>query len=98
MSHLPYSAPPNDDHLSDIYLYSNYNFTDVKRELEPFSLLPDTGFTIEDRSAAMFGTTFPPGLRFPTGAVLGTHFIITSPTSHTAISRRLKQQQQRAFV
>ena len=25
LSHQPYSAPPNDDHPSDIYLYSNYN-------------------------------------------------------------------------
>jgi hypothetical protein len=23
--HQPYSAPPSDDHPSDIYLYSNYN-------------------------------------------------------------------------
>ncbi|KAJ6621873.1 galactose oxidase [Mycena sp. CBHHK59/15] len=76
LTHLPYSAAPNDEHPSDIYLYSNYNFTDVKRELELFSPLPDTGFTIEDRSAAMSGTTFPPGLRFPTGAILGTHLII----------------------
>ncbi|KAJ7784411.1 hypothetical protein B0H16DRAFT_1356442 [Mycena metata] len=76
LTHLPYSATPNDEHPSDIYLYSNYNFTDVKRELELFSPLPDTGFTISDRSAAMSGTTFPPGLRFPTGAVLGTHLII----------------------
>ncbi|KAJ7677496.1 hypothetical protein B0H17DRAFT_944861 [Mycena rosella] len=76
LSHLPYSAAPSDEHPSDIYLYSNYNFTDVKRELELFSPLPDTGFTIEDRSAAMSGTTFPPGLRFPTGAILGTHLII----------------------
>ncbi|KAJ7644003.1 hypothetical protein FB45DRAFT_736186 [Roridomyces roridus] len=76
LNHLPYSAPPSDEHPSDIYLYSNYNFTDVKRELEIFSPLPDTGFTIDDRSAAMSGTTFPPGLRFPTGAILGTHLII----------------------
>ncbi|KAJ6508565.1 hypothetical protein C8R45DRAFT_859667, partial [Mycena sanguinolenta] len=76
LTHLPYSAAPNDEHPSDIYLYSNYNFTDVKRELEAFSPLPDTGFTIQDRSAAMSGTTFPPGLRFPTGAILGTHLII----------------------
>ncbi|KAJ7069634.1 hypothetical protein C8F01DRAFT_521074 [Mycena amicta] len=76
LNHLPYSAPPDDEHPSDIYLYSNYNFTDVKRELEVFSPLPDTGFTVEDRSAAMSGSTFPPGLRFPTGAILGTHLII----------------------
>ncbi|KAH8825198.1 hypothetical protein DL96DRAFT_1612257 [Flagelloscypha sp. PMI_526] len=74
--HLPYSSPPTESHPSDIYLYSNYNFTDVKRELEVFSPLPDTDFTISDRSSAMTGTTFPPGLRFPTGAILGTHLII----------------------
>ncbi|KAJ7600839.1 hypothetical protein C8J56DRAFT_911415 [Mycena floridula] len=76
LSHLPYSAAPTEDHPADIFLYSNYNFTDVKRELEVFSPLPDTDFTIEDRSATMAGTTFPPGLRFPTGAILGTHLII----------------------
>ncbi|KAJ3756496.1 hypothetical protein EV360DRAFT_95675 [Lentinula raphanica] len=76
LTHIPYSAAPTDDHPSDIYLYSNYNFTDVKRELEVFSPLPDTDFTIQDRSSTMNGTTFPPGLRFPTGAILGTHLII----------------------
>lgn len=48
----------------------------MKRELEVFSPLPDADFTIQDRSAAMTGTTFPPGLRFPTGAILGTNLII----------------------
>uniref|UniRef100_A0A0W0FUG0 Regulatory protein ral2 n=1 Tax=Moniliophthora roreri TaxID=221103 RepID=A0A0W0FUG0_MONRR len=74
--HLPYSTTPTEDYPSDIYLYSNYNFTDVKRELEVFSPLPDTDFTIQDCSSAMTGTTFPPGLRFPTGAILGSHLII----------------------
>ncbi|KAJ3747105.1 hypothetical protein DFH05DRAFT_1414266 [Lentinula detonsa] len=76
LTHLPYSAAPTDEHPADIYLYSNYNFTDVKRELEVFSPLPDTDFTIQERSSSMNGTTFPPGLRFPTGAILGTHLII----------------------
>lgn len=48
----------------------------MKRELEVFSPLPDGEFTIDDRSSSMTGTSFPPGLRFPTGAILGTHFII----------------------
>ncbi|KAG2155958.1 uncharacterized protein EDB93DRAFT_1079960 [Suillus bovinus] len=74
--HMPYSAPPTDNFPNDIYLYSNYNFTDVKREFEVFSPLPDTDFTITDRSTEMTGTSFPPGLRFPSGAILGTHFII----------------------
>jgi leucine-zipper-like transcriptional regulator 1 len=51
-------------------------FTDVQRELEVFSPLPDSDFTVSDRSAAMTGAFFPPGLRFPSGAVLGTHFIV----------------------
>ncbi|EIW80993.1 galactose oxidase [Coniophora puteana RWD-64-598 SS2] len=74
--HVPYSAPPTDDYPNDIYLYSNFNFTDVKRELEVFSPLPDSDFTITGRSNAMSGTSFPPGLRFPSGAILGTHLII----------------------
>ncbi|KIL67898.1 hypothetical protein M378DRAFT_73224 [Amanita muscaria Koide BX008] len=74
--HQPYSAPPSEDHPSDIYLYSNYNFTDVKRELEVISPLPEADFTIQDRSSTMTGSTFPPGLRFPNGAILGTHLII----------------------
>ncbi|TCD70532.1 hypothetical protein EIP91_002878 [Steccherinum ochraceum] len=74
--HLPYSAAPTDEHPCDIYLFSNYNFTDVQRELEVFTPGPDGDFTITDRSGAMTGTSFPPGLRFPIGAILGTHFII----------------------
>ncbi|KIM43316.1 hypothetical protein M413DRAFT_69557 [Hebeloma cylindrosporum] len=76
LTHLPYSVAPTEDYPSDIYLYSNYNFTDVKRELEVFFPLPDADFTIQDRSSAMTGSTSPPGLRFPTGAILGTHLII----------------------
>ena len=37
---------------------------------------PDGDFTITDRSNSMTGSSFPPGLRFPIGAILGTHFII----------------------
>jgi len=48
----------------------------VKRELEVFSPLPDSNFTIQDRSSSMTGSSLPPGLRFPSGAVLGTHFIV----------------------
>ncbi|CCM03521.1 uncharacterized protein FIBRA_05655 [Fibroporia radiculosa] len=74
--YLPYSAPPTDDYPCDIFLFSNYNFTDVQRELEVFSPLSDGDFTVSDRSGSMNGTSFPPGLRFPTGAILGTYFIV----------------------
>ena len=56
--------------------YIDVQFTDVKRELEVFTPLPAGDFTVKDRSSLMTGSTFPPGLRFPTGAVLGTHLII----------------------
>ena len=51
-------------------------FTDVQRELEVFSPLPGSDFTVSDRSTSMTGQFFPPGLRFPSGAILGTHFIV----------------------
>jgi len=51
-------------------------FTDVKRELEVFTPQPPAGFSVTDRSDAMSGTALPPGLRFPTGALLGTSLII----------------------
>lgn len=53
-----------------------FQFTDVKRELEVFTPLPGQDFKITDQSNAMQGSSFPPGLRFPTGAILGTHLII----------------------
>ncbi|KAI0917329.1 hypothetical protein AcW1_007454 [Taiwanofungus camphoratus] len=74
--HLAYAAPPTEEYPCDIFLFSNYNFTDVQRELEIFSPLSDNDFTVSDRSGAMTGSAFPPGLRFPTGAILGTHFIV----------------------
>ncbi|KAH7106901.1 galactose oxidase [Auriculariales sp. MPI-PUGE-AT-0066] len=77
LQHLPYSADPTEEFPSEILLYSNYNFTDVKRELEIFSPIPDDDqYHIDDKSAAMNGNALPPGLRFPTGAVLGNHFIL----------------------
>lgn len=37
----------------------------------------DAEFTISDRSSKMTGSSLPPGLRFPTGAVLGNYLILT---------------------
>ncbi|TDL18131.1 galactose oxidase [Rickenella mellea] len=75
--HQSYTAEPTDEYPNDIYLYSNYNFTDVKRELEIFTPLPapSTSFRMTDLSASMSGTALPPGLRFPTGAICGNHLI-----------------------
>jgi leucine-zipper-like transcriptional regulator 1 len=51
-------------------------FTDVKRELEVLTPSPDGDYEVRDASSSMKGPAFPPGLRFPAGAILGTHLII----------------------
>ncbi|KAG8969389.1 hypothetical protein FRC03_003080 [Tulasnella sp. 419] len=73
--HLSYSANPTLEYPNDILLYSNYNFTDVRRELEVITP-KENDFEIMDRSDSMSGVSLPPGLRFPTGAILGSHLII----------------------
>ncbi|KAI8880002.1 galactose oxidase [Backusella circina FSU 941] len=66
------------DEPNPIYLYTNYNFTDVKRELQLIysSSLVQQQAVIEDCSSYMNGSAMPPGLRFPTGHTLGNHLIL----------------------
>ncbi|KAF8321858.1 uncharacterized protein EI90DRAFT_3157869 [Cantharellus anzutake] len=72
---VPYSDVPSLEYPAEIHLYSNYNFTDVQRELEVFTPSEDT-FHIMDKSDMMSGAALPPGLRFPTGVIIGKHLII----------------------
>ncbi|KAI9499059.1 hypothetical protein BDB00DRAFT_754180, partial [Zychaea mexicana] len=69
-----------------IYLYTNYNFADVKRELQLIFSPTSASSSIEDCSSFMTGSVMPPGLRFPTGHTLGHHLILAgtylSPQSH----------------
>ncbi|KAI9344113.1 hypothetical protein BD770DRAFT_329082, partial [Pilaira anomala] len=60
------------DEPNPVYLYTNYNFADVKRELQ----LIYSSAQIEDCSSLMNGSVMPPGLRFPTGHTLGNHLIL----------------------
>lgn len=70
----------------DIWCYSNYDFAKVRRELdlitpsdqttESHKHLPPPDFDIQDRSSSMRGSSQPPGLRFPTGGIVGNHFIL----------------------
>ncbi|CAO3639777.1 unnamed protein product [Mucor fragilis] len=57
-------------------VYSNYNFTDVTRDLQSFSPFTSTP-EFKDHSMDMSGTSLPPGLRFPSGDLLGHHMILT---------------------
>ncbi|QDS69053.1 hypothetical protein FKW77_009823 [Venturia effusa] len=64
------SEPPSDGG-SALLIYSNYNFLDVKLELQ--LRLPD-GTLVEK---AMESTYTPPGLRFPNGGVIDNHFVVS---------------------
>ncbi|GAB5585411.1 hypothetical protein Unana1_00311 [Umbelopsis nana] len=70
-----------------IYLYSNYNFADVRRELQMVTSPGNNSSLIQDYSSLMTGSTMPPGLRFPAGHILGHHLILTgtylTPQTHT---------------
>ncbi|KAI5808586.1 hypothetical protein DFH27DRAFT_509535 [Peziza echinospora] len=52
-------------------IYSNYNFLDVRLELQV--RLPD-GTLVEKALAGQFS---PPGLRFPNGGVIASHFVVS---------------------
>ncbi|KAG5985444.1 hypothetical protein E4U55_000006 [Claviceps digitariae] len=56
---------------SSMLIYSNYNFLDVKLELQIRS--PDGALT----EKFMGGVYSPPGLRFPNGGVIDTHFVVS---------------------
>lgn len=73
LSHLM-SPTPVQQQEHPIYLYSNFNFTDVKRELQ---VLNPPQFSTQDHSHSMSGSILPPGLRFPTGAIAGQHLLLS---------------------
>ncbi|KAI8390068.1 hypothetical protein BD560DRAFT_319417 [Blakeslea trispora] len=67
----------SEDKLSpSLCVYSNYNFTDVTRDLQSFSPMHST-VEFRDHSNQMSGTYLPPGLRFPSGDIMGHHLILT---------------------
>ncbi|MCJ1247419.1 hypothetical protein MMC30_004633 [Trapelia coarctata] len=59
------------DEAASMLIYSNYNFLDVKLELQ--IRLPDGSLT----ERPMQGQFSPPGLRFPNGGVLDRHFVVS---------------------
>ncbi|KAE8449496.1 hypothetical protein EG329_008104 [Mollisiaceae sp. DMI_Dod_QoI] len=52
-------------------IYSNYNFLDVKLELQ----IRSSDGTLSEKP--MHGTYSPPGLRFPNGGVIDTNFVVS---------------------
>lgn len=56
---------------SSMLIYSNYNFLDVKLELQ----IRTSDGALHERP--MSGTYSPPGLRFPNGGIIDTHFVVS---------------------
>lgn len=56
---------------SSMLIYSNYNFLDVKLELQ----IRSSDGTLSEKP--MSGASSPPGLRFPNGGVIDTHFVVS---------------------
>ena len=56
---------------SSMLIYSNYNFLDVKLELQ----IRSSDGTLAEKP--MQGTFSPPGLRFPNGGVIDTNFVVS---------------------
>jgi Galactose oxidase, central domain len=59
------------DQGTSMLIYSNYNFLDVKLELQV--RLPD-GRLVEK---PMYGEASPPGLRFPNGGIINNHLVVS---------------------
>ncbi|KAK1623956.1 hypothetical protein BDP81DRAFT_330785 [Colletotrichum phormii] len=56
---------------SSMLIYSNYNFLDVKLELQ----IRSSDGTLKEKP--MSGSYSPPGLRFPNGGVIDTYFVVS---------------------
>ncbi|ETN38561.1 uncharacterized protein HMPREF1541_06597 [Cyphellophora europaea CBS 101466] len=56
---------------TSMLIYSNYNFLDVKLELQ---IRKPDGTMVEK---TMAGPVSPPGLRFPNGGILDNHFVVS---------------------
>ncbi|KAL9599089.1 MAG: hypothetical protein Q9219_004047 [cf. Caloplaca sp. 3 TL-2023] len=67
----PVDRPDSTNEGASMLIYSNYNFLDVKLELQV--RLAD-GSLVEKTMNSQFS---PPGLRFPNGGVLDNHFVVS---------------------
>ncbi|KTW25765.1 hypothetical protein T552_03378 [Pneumocystis carinii B80] len=61
---------------SPIYIYSNYNFKNLKNGLYMLTISENNEYDTTDISDKVSGELKPSGLRFPSGGILGEHFVI----------------------
>lgn len=76
--HQSHSRQPTIDRPEPIFVFSNYNFAEVRRDLDVLStpIAPNYDLDTISLSRQMSGTTLPPGLRFPNGTIVGRHLMI----------------------
>ncbi|CAO3640931.1 unnamed protein product [Mucor hiemalis] len=61
-----------------VCIYSNYNFSDLTRDLQSFVPMKSAhNVEFNNHATEMTGSVLPPGLRFPTGHLMGHYFIIS---------------------
>lgn len=75
---LPYTIPAMAE--EPVYTYTNHNFADVQRALDMLSApsSPDWHPQFFRLSELMVGSpSLPPGLRFPTATMIGSHIVLT---------------------
>ena len=75
---LPFSVAQTSE--EPVYTFTNYNFAEVRRALDMISApsSPDYQSSVIPLSEFMVGSpSLPPGLRFPTASMVGTHLVLT---------------------
>lgn len=75
---LPHSIPATSE--EPVFTFTNYNFADVRRALDMVSAPAAPGYSssVTSLSELMVGApSLPPGLRFPTASMVGSHLVLT---------------------
>ena len=75
---LSHSTPATAE--EPVYIFTNYNFAEVQRALDMVSAPspPEWLLSVTALSEMMAGyPSLPPGLRFPTASMVGTHLVLT---------------------
>ncbi|BGP32199.1 hypothetical protein JCM10296v2_003979 [Rhodotorula toruloides] len=85
---LSHSTIPPASDPEPLILFSNFNFTQVRRDLDLLAspLAPSNPLEATSLSSSFSGTSLPPGLRFPTGAIVGRHLLVFGTFLSSAIN------------
>lgn len=67
-----------DSSISPVCIYSNYNFNDLTRDLQSFIPMKSSrDVEFRNHASEMPNSLLPPGLRFPTGDLMGHYFVVS---------------------